>query len=158
MLTQLHRLSCEVDGRYATDEELQVLLPLQKSFAIRLSAYQKIQANEPAIIKETEDRVRAVDPQLLMRGIEDFRTKWRADTVRVLRYSAMALLLDDVDRLKERLLLWFQTLMRAFRTQRSCATTYQALQETVKKYLNAEEAALFLPILELDRTFLGEVN
>ncbi len=158
MLTQLQALSIQVDGRYATDAELNLLASLQESFGIRLSAYQKIQAHEVAIIKETEERVRAVDPQLLMRGIEDFRSKWRADTVRVLRYSAMALLLDDVERLQERLLLWFQTLMRAFRTQKSCAITYQSLQEVVKKYLTAEEAALFLPILELDRTLLGEVN
>ncbi|GAB4211412.1 MAG: allophycocyanin subunit alpha [Synechococcales cyanobacterium] len=158
MLTQLQKLSVSVDGRYASDDELRLLDSLQSSFDLRLRAYQKLQASEPEIIKETEARVQSLDPQLLMRGVEDFRGKWRADTVRVLRFSAAAMLLDDVERLKDRLLFWFQTLMRAFRTQKSCEMTYQILQEVVKTHLTPEEAALFLPLLELDRTLLGEGN
>lgn len=133
MLTQLTALANAVDGRYATDAELQFMSDYLATFDLRLSTYQKIQALEAEIVQEAETRIRATDPQLLMRGIEDFNTKWKADTVRVLRYSAVALLIDDPERLKERLLWWFQTVMRAFRTQRSCDVTYKTIQDVIKK-------------------------
>ncbi len=155
MLTQLQRLSIEVDGRYATDAELQFMDPLQASWELRLSAYRKLQAAEPTIIQEVEAKLKAMDPQLLMRGVEDFSTKWKADTVRTLRIVAMAMLIDDEDRLKDRFLYWFQTLMRAFKTQRSCDTTYQLLQDAIKRHLTPAEAKLILPFLELTRTMLS---
>jgi hypothetical protein len=59
--------------------------------------------------------------------------------------------------LRERLLFWFQTIMRAFGAQRSCNVTYTIMQEVVKQHLTAEQASLFLPILEVNRRILGTV-
>jgi len=36
------------------------------------------------------------------------------------------------------------------------AVTYDVMQKVIKQYLTAEEASLFLPILEMDRTLLGK--
>ena len=52
MLTQFYRLKAAADGRYATPEELQFLKDYFKSFNLRLSAYQKIRAGEPEIIRK----------------------------------------------------------------------------------------------------------
>ncbi len=155
MLTRLRQLSIAADGRYLRDEEMQFMDAYLASFELRLSAYQKIQEAEAEIIRDVEAKLRALDPYLLMRGVEDFRNKWRADTVRVLRLSALAMLLDDEQRYKERFLYWFQTLMRAFRTQRSCEATYRFLQEVLSKYLTGDELNLIKPILETNRTLLG---
>ncbi|MDX2270375.1 MAG: phycobilisome protein [Cyanobacteriota bacterium] len=155
MLTQLRSLSFAVDGRYASDGELEFMNRYLQSFDLRLSTYQKLQAAEVEIINEVESTLKSLDPHLLMRGTEDFQTKWRSDTVRVFRLSLLTMLLDDPDRYQERFLLWFQTLMRAFKTQRSCEVTYRVLLETVKKHLTGEEASLICPILELNRTMLG---
>jgi len=155
MLTQLRQLSLAADGRYLRDEEMQFMESYLASFELRLGAYRKIQAAEAQIVGEVEAKLRALDPYLLMRGVEDFRNKWRADTVRVLCLSALAMLLDDEQRYKERFLYWFQTLMRAFRTQRSCEATYRFLQEVIAKYLTPAEFALIQPILETNRTLLG---
>lgn len=155
MLTQLRELSIAADGRYLRDEELQFMETYLASFDLRLSAYRKIQAAEAQIIRDVEMKMRALDPYLLMRGVEDFSNKWKADTVRVLRLSALAMLLDDEQRYKDRFLYWFQTLMRAFRTQRSCEATYRFLQEVIANYLTPEETKLIRPILETNRTMLG---
>jgi hypothetical protein len=90
MLTQLRELSIAADGRYLRDEELQFMETYLASFDLRLSAYRKIQAAEAQIIRDVEMKMRALDPYLLMRGVEDFSNKWKADTVRVLRLSALA--------------------------------------------------------------------
>jgi len=155
MLSQLQTLSTACDGRYASDAELQFMEDYLHSFDRRLQAYLSLQTVEPLLIQEVETQLKSKDPHLLMRGIEDFAGKWRADTIRVLRISALAMLIDDPERHKERLLYWFQTLMRAFKTQRSCDATYRLLQESVRRHLSPQEADLICPILELNRVMLG---
>jgi hypothetical protein len=155
MITQLRELTLKADGRYATDTEMAFMNTYLASFERRLAIYQTLQAKESDIINEVEANLKAQDPYLLMRGIEDFSTKWKADTVRVFRLTAMAMLMDDLDRYKERFLFWFQTLMRAFKTQKSCEATYRLLQESVRKHLSDADAALVCPILEINREMLG---
>lgn len=97
----------------------------------------------------------AIDPTLLISGTVDMSAKWKRDTVRVLRYAAVALLLDDAETYRERFLMWFQTIMQSFRAERSCDVTYTVMQDVVRQYLTPQEAELFLPILELSRLMLG---
>lgn len=155
MLTRLRNLSLEADGRYATDAELQFMDDYIQSFDLRLQTYLKLQALEITVIREVETRLKSMDPQLYMRGTEDYAGKWKADTVRMYRLSALTMLINDPERLKERVLFWFQTLMRAFRAQRSCDVTYQLLQESVRKHLSPAEAELICPVLEMNRVMLG---
>ncbi|MGJ3252260.1 MAG: phycobilisome protein [Elainellaceae cyanobacterium] len=155
MLSQRYCLSVETDGRFATDSELHFLDHYIGSYSIRLSAYQKIRAAEVKIVQQVYAKIRAIDSNLLHVGGEDISVKWKQDTIRVLRYSATALLLDDPKTLQERLLFWFQTIMKAFNTQRSCEVTYIMMQEVIKQHLTGAEMELFRPILELNRAALG---
>ena len=157
MLNQTQRLSLEAEGRYATDEELSFLTDYARSFELRVQTYQKLQTCEAAIMQQVHTRMRAVDPALFRSGNDDMTTKWKRDTLRVFRYSAAAMLIDDPDTLRERLLFWFQTIMRAFGAQRSCNVTYTLMQDVVKQHLTAPQASLFLPILEVNRRMLGTV-
>ncbi|MBE9009808.1 phycobilisome protein [Pseudanabaenaceae cyanobacterium LEGE 13415] len=157
MLSQIQRLSQETEGRYATDEELRFLADYARSFELRVQTYQKLQASEAVIIQQVYTKMRAIDPTLFRVGNEDMTTKWQRDTLRVLRYSAAAMLIDDPESLRERFLFWFQTLMRAFNTQKSCGVTYTIMQEVVKQLLTPSEAGLILPILEVNRRMLGTV-
>lgn len=156
MLTNVQALVAATDGRYASDQELMFFQQYLGSVSTRLRAYQKIQRAEPQIISQVMARLKAKNPDIFLVGEQDLAAKWQRDTVRVLRYSATALLLDDEERLKDRLLMWFQTIMRAFGAQASCALTYATMQEVMTQHLNGEELRLFLPILELSRTILGE--
>ena len=82
--------------------------------------------------------------------------KWKRDTFRVLRYSAVAMLVNDPDTLRERFLFWFQTIMKAFGAQKSCNATYEVMQQVVKQHLTPVQASLFCPILEINRQVLGK--
>ncbi|MEB3337262.1 MAG: phycobilisome protein [Leptolyngbyaceae bacterium] len=155
MLSQLERLKSEIDGRYATDAELQFMVEYARSFNLRLHTYAKLQTVEAKIVQQVHAQLLKLDPALLKSGGEDVSAKWKRDTIRVLRYSAVALLLNDPDSLRDRLLFWMQTIMRAFGAQRSCDMTYRIMHEVVQQHLTATEASLFCPILELNRKLLG---
>lgn len=155
MLSQLDRLSVQADGRYATDTELQFLADYVQSFNVRVQTYLRLQELESTIVQQAYVKIRAVDPRLLHYGYEDVSTKWKRDTIRVIRYTAIAVLINDPDALKERFLLWFQTIMQAFSAQRGCEVTYQVLQDVVRQYLTPAQANLVCPMLELNRRMLG---
>jgi hypothetical protein len=155
MLSQLKKLSDIADGRYATDDELKFLAVYARSFHLRVQTYQRLQVAEGLIVQQVLTKVKKLDPVTFQR--EQTEQKWRRDTIRVLRYSAIALLLDDSDTLRERFLIWFRTIMKAFGTQKNCALTYKVMQEVVQLYLTPDQANLFCPILELNRQILGDV-
>ncbi len=156
MLSQLQTLVREVDGRYATDTELMFLQDYLKTARLRFSAYQKIQKAEQEIIQQVKKKLKAADPQLLRRGKVDLSAKWQRDTVKGLRYCAHALLVADEEGLEERFLIWFQSIIRSFKAQRSCDTTYKVMQDVARQYLTPEEAELFCPILAQARAMLGQ--
>ncbi|NJN21095.1 MAG: phycobilisome protein [Leptolyngbya sp. RL_3_1] len=156
MLSQLDHLSVAVDGRYATDAELMFFQSYLRTARLRFGLYQKLQQLEPKIVQDVLAQLQAQDPTLLRVGDQDLTAKWQRDTVRTLRYAATASLIDDTELYKERMLLWFQTIMRSFRAGHSCNVTYQVMQEVVRKYFSAEEAAIICPLLEMSRAVLGE--
>ncbi len=155
MLTQVDRLVKEIDGRYATDAELAFMASYARSFRQRVQTYLTLQKLESVIVQEVLQRLQKREPALLKQGDKDLTAKWQLDTLRVLRYSATAMLLNDGDWLREQLLFWFQTIMRAFRAERSCAVTYEVMQAVVQEQLTPAQAQLFCPILELNRSLLG---
>lgn len=156
MLSQLEKLSLGTDGRYATDDELQFLSDYVQLFNLRLQTYQTLQLAESAIVQQVEEKLRLLNPNFFQHGDEDISAKWRRDTVRVLRYSATAMLINDPETLQKRFLLWFQTIMKAFSAQKSCDATYEVMQDVVKRHLAPVQANLFCPILELNRQTLGK--
>ncbi|MCY7391239.1 MAG: phycobilisome protein, partial [Leptolyngbyaceae cyanobacterium CAN_BIN12] len=120
MLSQFQKLSCETDGRYATDEELEFVTEFERSFYLRVQTYQQLQAMEAIILQQVLTKMQFLDPSLLHHHNADVTAKWQRDTSRVLRYSAIAMLLNDPDSLRDRLLFWFRTIMKAFGAERSC--------------------------------------
>ena len=155
MLTNIEALVQASDGRYASDQELMFFQTYLSTVGTRLRAYQKLQAAEQQIVAQVLTRLKAQNLDIFQVGGQDLTAKWQRDTVRVLRYSAIALLLDESKRFEDSLLSWFQTIMRAFGAQESCDRTYAAMQAVMPQFLNAEELKLFLPLLELSRVTLG---
>ena len=155
MLSQFRRLTVSVDGRFANDDELQFIDNYLQSYSLRVRIYQKMQASEQKIVQQVYEKLRSLDSNLLKSDKQDLTAKWKRDTMRVLRYSAVTVLTDDQTTLQERLLLWFQTIMRAFGAQRSCEMTYLVMQQVMQQHFTAEEYSYIAPVLELNRTALG---
>ena len=157
MLTKLESLCREADGRYATDRELQFLLNYTQSFPLRLRTYDKICSLESRIVQQVYSKLEERSPDVFIRGEQNLSSKWKQDTIRILRHTAVALLLNDPERFRDRVLLWFQTIMRAYNAQRSCDLTYQVMQEVMQSNLSPEEARLFCPLLEYTRKLLSGI-
>lgn len=157
MLQQLEQLCINTDGRFATDAELIFFQDYLKTARLRFSLYQKIQKLEPQLIQKLLNQIKSSNPSLLRAGDTDLTAKWQRDTVRTLRYAAAALLTDDSDIFRDRMLMWFQTIMKSFKAERSCQETYKFMQIILRQALTSEEAELFCPLLEMSRAILGEV-
>jgi hypothetical protein len=155
MLSKLQQLGTNADTRYASDEELQFVDTYITSFESRIDAYQRIKAVEKEIVETVLARLQSSHPTLLFPKGEDMKDKWKQDTFRVLRYSAMTVLLDDPELLRQQFLYWFQTIMQAFGAQEACNMTYLIMQEVAKELLPQDVANLLCPILEMNRKFLG---
>lgn len=158
MLQQIAELCAETDGRFANDSELTFFQDYLKTARLRFSLYQKLQSLEPKIVQEVLHQLKARDPNWFKSGNVDLTAKWQRDTVRTLRYAATALLVDDPEIFKERMLLWFQSIMKSFKAEQSCEATYQVMQSVFRSVLTAEEAALFCPLLEMSRCTLGAIQ
>jgi hypothetical protein len=158
MLLRLERLCAETEGRYATDAELMFFQDYLATARLRFALYQKLQQLEPQLIQQVLQEMKTHHPALLQSAGTDMTAKWRRDTVRTLRYIATALLLDDGEIFKERMLLWFQTIMKSFHAEQSCAVTYKAMQTAIAQTLTPEEANLLMPFLEMSRVTLGNAG
>jgi hypothetical protein len=155
MLSKLQQLGTNADGRYASDAELQFMDTYINSFESRVDAYQRIKAVEKEIVETVLAKMQVSHPTLLLPKGEDMKKKWKQDTFRVLRHSAMTVLLDDPEQLRQQFLYWFQTIMYAFGAQEACNVTYLTMQDVVKDLLPKDIADLLCPILEMNRNLLG---
>jgi len=156
MLKQLVRLNIEADGRYATEQELKFLKDYLESAEERISAYQKIRDAEEEIMEQVEAKMRATDPELFLRGSQDLTAVCKRDRKHTLRCSAAAMLINDLDRLRENFLLWQRTIVHAFKDERPTQVHYEVLPEVIKQHLTPEEAKLMMPVLQLDQSILSQ--
>jgi hypothetical protein len=156
MLTQLSRLSSDVDGRFAQSEELQFLKDYLDSAEVRISAYQKIRDSHLAIVESVEEQVRSTDQRLFMRGSRDVTPLFQRDTKSILVGTASAMLINDLDHLRDRFLLWHRTIIRAVKVDALAQVVYQVLPNVVKAVLSEQEAPHVMPALYLDQTILGD--
>ncbi len=155
MLNQLTRLSVDTEGRYATGEELQFLKDYLASKDSRISAYEKIRDAEDEIMDELETQARSINPTVFLKGEKDVSQVCRRDRRHLLKCSATAMLIDDLDRLRDGLLLWQSTIMRAMQDEPASQVIGRVLPGVIKQYLTSEEADLMMPALRLNQTLLG---
>lgn len=155
MLKSLARLNLELDDRYATDQELQFLENYLNSAETRISAYEKISNGEEAIIHRWEAEKRAMKEDLFHMAGQDITEICQRDMTNILRCSAAAMLVGDLDKLRDGLLIWYQTIVKSFGYTEYAKRNYNIIQEIIKLYLSEEESAVMLPALQLDHTIVS---
>jgi hypothetical protein len=155
MLNQLDQLSLAVEGRYATEQELRLLKDYFPTINARLSAYQKLRDGEAEIITKLEARMREKQPNIFQMGDNDVTTMYQRDTKIVLRIAMAAMLIEDLDRLRENVLLWQRTIVKAFQVQHIAALAHSTMPEIVEQFLTPEEYVFVKPILILNQTVLA---
>ncbi|MBE9222235.1 hypothetical protein IQ215_05945 [Cyanobacterium stanieri LEGE 03274] len=145
MLKQFADLTLEADGRYAEDYELKFLDNYFATKDLRMSAYVKIRDAADEIIEAVRVGKQQRNPEFT-----DFYVTCKRDLIDLLRYSAAALLFDDMERLRTNMLLWFQTISKAYKFEDDNVDTYDVLLKAIRQFLTPEEAKLAIPIFELN--------
>jgi len=145
MLKQFADLTLEADGRYAQDYELQFLEDYLDSQDTRMSAYIKLRDSADDIIEAVRLGKQKRNPEF-----QDYYATCKRDLIDLVRYSAAALLFDDMERLRTNMLLWFQTIARSYNFEEDNNDTYEVLLKVIPQFLSPEEAKLALPIFELN--------
>lgn len=154
MLSQLKRLSLEADGRYATDAELAFLKSYGQTVRQRISGYEKIRDAEDTIMDAAEAQLMEIDSQVFHQGAQDFTDTCRRDRKNTLRHASAAMLFNDLDRLRDGLLLWQQTIVRAIKAEQPSTITWQEIPGVLREHLSAEEMDLMMPALHLTQALL----
>lgn len=150
MDTALQSLLYAADDHYLSDADLERFHKDAQALAERIDAYEYIRDRELAILQPAADYLTeeflGSDPQLLERTV----VYWLS----VLRYAAMAMLLNNPEYLNRRVLEWLPTVVEVYQLREFVLSFYRLLLEQLKSDLSPEQVALLKPYLEAAYTTL----
>jgi hypothetical protein len=155
MLTQLSQLALESDGRYASAEELQFLKDYIQTAQQRSQIYKTIRDQEAFLLDELHTQTKTTDGGSLFKGTQDVSNFFKRDQKHILRVASASMLFNDLDFLREGLLLWHRTIIKAFGVERPAQIACQIWPNVMLKYLSTDEYALMSPVVGLIRAILG---
>lgn len=156
MLKQLESLSLTAEGRYATAKELQFLRDFLPTVDLRINAYRKIRDVEDEIIEQLHNRMREINPGIFKTKSGDVSGICQRDIKIILRNAIAAMLINDLDRLREDLLLWQKTITKAFKIKHIATLTHTIMPEIIEQFLTPDEFDLIKPVLQLNQAILAE--
>ena len=156
MLTLLENVLDRADGSYINPDDLKTLDRAIASWQQRRQTYDLIQTKENSILEQMMSQVQISAPDMAAKMSPDGVNKCNRDMALVLRYCATAMLLQDEELLKDRLLYWMQNIMVALQKQRLNNLLYQTLQKSVQENLPTENANLLLPYLAIAHQWLSQ--
>ncbi len=150
MIKELTDLTVKTDGRYASDQDLQFLTKYLEEAESRKQAYIKVRDQAKQIIDKLEEEKKKINP-----NFEGWYSTCKRDFVDLLRYSAAAMLFDDLERLRNGMLVWFKTIVRAYNFDQDSDETYALLIDVMKFYLSEKELKYIIPALQLNQAVLA---
>ena len=149
MLTQSKFLSKKADGKYATNQELNFLDEYSKSLIQRINIYEKIRDNEQQILDQLESELNSSFNEL-----QNYSSICKRDVKLILQIMAASILFNDLEHLRNGVLIWHKTLSKATHVIKISKITYKCLRVVIKDYLTSEEIKLFMPALNLTESIL----
>jgi len=150
MHPQIERLFDEAEDRYLKPEELSVLTDYVESLPQRLEFYQQVRDRELDIMQPVADQLNAALPNENIKELE----RSVKNAILLLRYCAMAMLLNDERFVQDRLLNWLSQLAKTRKSQRIDAVLLDLLDAQLKQMFSANQLAMIQPSLALARDTL----
>jgi hypothetical protein len=146
MITLLEDVLKRADGSYINAQDFQLLDNALSSWQLRKDAYNAVKSKETAIIEDAVTSMRNGDrfeskPMDNM-GVE----RCQRDMTLGLRCCALAMLLQDEEMLKDRVLYWQQNIFLAMQLNYQ---GYKFLGQAIKSKLPGKQAELFAPYLKM---------
>lgn len=138
------------EDHYLQPQEIEVFTQQLAFLEVALAIYERLRGQEIEIFQSLANRLQEVIAQEQSLALEQVLLRWMA----VLRYAAMAMLLQSSDYLEQHLLAWFATTVDLDSTQRLDQQVSDGLINELKRLLSTEQMSLLQPLLEQAQTRL----
>ncbi|AFY73809.1 Phycobilisome protein [Synechococcus sp. PCC 7502] len=146
MITLLENVLERADGNYVTAQDLRLLDKALSSWQARKEAYNNIQVHEAEIINQAVEAMRTSD-RFTAKPMDTLGVdRCRRDMILGLRCCALAMLLEDAEMLKDRVLYWQQNIFLAMQLNYH---GYKFIWLALQSQLPKEQAELFSPYLKI---------
>lgn len=143
MYTEIKTLLYEAEACYLKQEEIETFKHYASSLRERLETYELLRDQEVAIFQPVADQLLEAFPQQKQETLERSLKHWLS----VLRYCAMAMLLNNQEFLQRRLLEWLTDIVQAHQTQVVELSLYELLQIRLKEFFSDQQLDLVQPFL-----------
>ncbi|UZQ53033.1 hypothetical protein OOK60_10925 [Trichothermofontia sichuanensis B231] len=143
MHPQIEALLDQAENRYLKPEELVLLDKYVNSLPDRLETYRRLRDQEVTIMQQAVDQVQIEMPQVSTVDLE----RSIKNTLLVVRYCAMSMLLDDVTFIQERLLGWLSRNVQVYNTQAIDRALYRHLEKALTQALGPKSMSFLQPFL-----------
>lgn len=111
--SELQTVFQESEARHLTEEELQLYVKLLPESALRAEAARAAYSVELQVVEDTIDSIFEVYPYSKYHALH--AEKCPRDVTNVSTYAVQAMLMDDKDWFRDKLLLWLKTILQAFK-------------------------------------------
>jgi poly(3-hydroxyalkanoate) synthetase len=155
MITLLEELIEHADGSYANAKDIRALEHLMSSWPERKEAYLEIQAKEESIVERAIKLMRA-EKVLSDLDMSQIQGRCRRDMTSTIRSYALAMLLQDEEMLKDRVLYWQKNIYQAMGLD--CHEGCRFLLESIYLELPVKQADLFKPYFKIAGEMIGSRN
>ena len=143
MIPKIQELINQAQDRYLATDELGLMESYVSSLPDRLKLYKLMRDREIDILQVVADQVPSEIPSIteaeLETGIKNL--------ILVMRYCSMAMLLNDENFLKERLLNWLEGIMSMRDMRRLNETLYKLLNQGLRQNFSPDQLALIQPLI-----------
>ena len=145
----LRQIELQPDRSYLTAQELNNLGQYVGSLADRVRAYRQLREWEVNLIQELVDRL----PAELKENTSSLEQSIK-QTILILRYAALGMLVDDVNLGRRRLEGWLPTMVQVYQTQAIDLLLQRSLNQQLPRLLTDSQFALLKPALESAQNLL----
>jgi len=152
MQPELEAFLYEAEERYLSKEEIKNFQENIQLFKQRLATYENLREQEIEIFQPVADKLLAKFPEDNPKILEKAIKHWLS----VMRYGAMAMLLNNPEYFQRRLLEWLTPTIKANQLETVEKTLYDLLQKQLKEALPEEQLTLIQPFLEQAKISLLE--
>ena len=149
----LQQLEAQPDRNYLTAEEVGVLNQYVGSLAERVRTYRQLREWEATLIQGLVDQL-PVEVQKDTRPLEQSIKQ----TILILRYAALGMLVDDANLGHRRLEGWLPTMVTVHQTHTIDVLLNRSLNQQLSRLLSASQFILLKPALESAQQLLHNTS
>lgn len=150
MNPKLDALFDEPEQRYLNADELSVLSQYVSSIPERMKAYRLLRDQEVALMQPIADALVQQMPEASEAALE----RSVRNGLLILRYAAMAMLMDDAVFVENRLRGWLPEMVKAYNTQAIDQKLFDLLNQRLAQALPPQQMSLLKPGLEKAQALL----